>query len=142
MSEQQFPRDRYDPIERFSSLEMLLDPTLPKGKGFFDFFNIRKMLLSKETYLGNIEREDLLALDCMVDAIQENIHHGIIQFALEQQVKYANNLRTTPSVKGMLLEKITSQEYKYTQKQELHEFQHKPERKKLFGGPPKQPPVR
>ena len=122
------------------SIEMLLDNTQPKGKEFTAYFNIRKPLLSKETYLGVIQREDLLAYSIMVDAIQENLHHGLIDLALDQMVKYLNDIRTTPSVGGEFLNKITSQEFKYTQTQNLHEWQHKAPKKTIFGGPPKNPP--
>lgn len=118
-----------DIMQRFNSLEMLLQNTQPKGKEYDDFFNIRKPILGKETYIGVIEREDLLAINKMVKAISENLHHGLIEFALDQMVMFLNDIRTTPSVKGEFLKRLTSQEFKYTQEQTLHEFQHPPQKK-------------
>jgi hypothetical protein len=120
-------------MERFNSLEMLLENTQPKGEEYTDFFNIRKPLLGKETYLGFLQREDMLAMDEMVDAIQENLHHGLIPLSLDLMVKYLNNIRTTPSINGEFLNRITSHEFKYSQKQELHEYPHSPEKRGIFG---------
>ena len=123
----------FDIMERFNSLEMLLENTQPQGKEFHDYFNIRKPLLSKETYLGVIEKTDQLAYGYVVDAIQENLHHGLIQLALDWEVRYLNDIRTTPSIDGEFLRRMTSQEFKYSQTQELHEYQHKPKKKGIFG---------
>jgi len=127
------PRE-IDVMERFNSLEMLLENTQPVGSEFEDYFNIRKPLLSKETYLGFIEREDMLAYSLMVDAIQENLHHGLIPLSLDLEVKYLNDIRTTPSINGEFFNHLTSQEFKYSQTQTLHEYQHPPERRGLLGG--------
>lgn len=129
----------FDIMDRFNSLEMLLENTQPEGEEFNDYFNIRKPILSKETYLGVIQREDIFAYDLAVDAIQENLHHGLINLALDWEVKYLNDIRMTPSIDGEFLRRMTSQEFKYSQTQTLHEYQHKPEKKGLFGKP--RPPV-
>jgi hypothetical protein len=121
-----------DMMQRFNSLEMLLQNTQPKGKEFNDFFNIRKPILGKETYIGVIEREDLLAISKWVKAITENLHHGLVEFALDMMVIFLNDIRTTPSVKGEFLRRLTSQEFKYTQEQTLHEFQHPAQKKGIF----------
>ena len=127
--------ERYtDLMERFSNLEMLLENTQPTGDEYNDFFNIRKPILSKETYLGLIDREDMLAYELWVDAIQENIFHGLFGLALEMMVKYLSNIRTTPSINGTFLTRLTSQEFKYHQSQDIHEYQHPVKKRGLFGG--------
>ena len=85
------PNYHRDLLDRFNNVEMLLENTQPKGSEFLGFFNIRKPLLSKETYLGVIEREDMLAYDLMESCIQENLHHGLFNLALEQMVKFLVN---------------------------------------------------
>jgi len=122
-----------DLMDRFNNLEMLLQNTQPLGNEYNDFFNIRKPILSKETYLGVIEREDMYAYELWVAAIQENLHHGLFGLALEMMVKYLSNIRTTPSIDGIFLQRLTSQEFKYHQTQDIHEYQHPAKRKKLFG---------
>lgn len=133
MPEMQPATQGIDILKRFNSLEMLLQNTQPKGTEFNDYFNIRKPILGKETYIGVIEREDLLAIGKWVKAITENLHHGLVEFALDMMVQFLNDIRTTPSVKGEFLKRLTSQEFKYTQEQTLHEFQHPPAKKKLIG---------
>ena len=125
-------QEKIDIMERFSSLEMLLQNTQPKGKEFSDFFNLRKMLLSKETYLGVIDNDDRYCYSLIADAIQENLHHGLINFSFDLQVKFLHDIRTTPSLGGEFLNRITSQEFKYTQTQELHEYEHKPTKKGML----------
>lgn len=135
MQQQQNPQIQYaNLMERYNNLEMLLENTQPTGVEYQDFFNIRKPLLSKETYLGLIEREDMFAYELWVDAIQENIHHGLFELALEMMVTYMSNIRITPSIGGEFLKRLTSSEVKYHQSSELHEYQHKPEKKSIFGG--------
>lgn len=129
MSAPQFPTS-FNMGGNLSNVEKLLDPTLPKGAEFHDYINIRRMLLGKETYLGFLERADLLALDFWVFAIQENLNHGQIELALDMQVQYSNNLRTTPSVEGNFLKRITSQEFKYTQDQKVTEIHQAPKKRK------------
>lgn len=118
--------------ENLSNIEKLIQPTTPKGPEFFDFFNIRKILLGKETYLGYYERGDMLAMDLMVRAMNENLHHGQIDFCMGQMVQYANNLRSTPGINGEFLKRITSQEFKYTQDQKITEIQAPQKRKGII----------
>ena len=127
-----------DLMERFNNLEMLLQNTQPTGNQYNDFFNIRKPILSKETYLGVIKREDMLAYELWVDAVQENLHHGLFGLALEMMVKYLSNIRTTPSIEGIFLQRLTSQEFKYHQSQDIHEYHHPVKKRRgLFSrGPP------
>jgi len=127
-----FPNTPYNIGETLSNLEKLLDPTLPKGDEFTDYINLRRMVLGKELYLGYIERNDLLALDLVVQAIQENFNHGQIAMALDWEVQYLNNLRTSPSVDGNFIKRITSQEFKYTQDQKITEVQQPAKRKGII----------
>ena len=124
MPELPLEQRQMDLMERFSNLEMLLENTQPSGEEYNEFFNIRKPILSKETYLGLIDREDMYAYELWVDAIQENIYHGLFGLALEMMVKYLSNIRTTPSIDGTFLQRLTSQEFKYHQSQDIHEYQH------------------
>lgn len=112
----------YNIAENLSNIERVTQHTQPKGKEFFDFFNIRLPILGKEAFLGFIRWEDLKAYDFLIDAINENLHHGLIEKALEDMVKYENNFRSTASINGEFMKRITSQEFKYTQDQKITEI--------------------
>ena len=127
-----YPGQPYNPGENLSNIEKLLDPTLPKGEILDDYINIRRMILGKEAYLGFLEREDMLALDKMITAIQENLIHGQIEFSLDRQIQFLVNLRLSPSVNGEFLKRITSQEFKYTQDQKVTEIHQAAKRKGII----------
>jgi hypothetical protein len=121
-------------MEWVNNLEMLLEHTEPIGDKYGETFNIRRPILSKEQYLAYLERIDLFAMDKWVKAINLNLHHGFISQAMHMMIRYLSNIRSTPSIDGTFIKRITSQEVKYHQEQVVHDYQHQMERKKLFGG--------
>ena len=103
-----------------------------KPSCYEDYFNIRTQLLSYELSLGYRQREDMVAHLTVLDCIQDNLQAGLIDLALDWMVKLLSDNKTTSSIDGFFLEHMTSQEFKYTQKQELHEFPHAPEKRGFF----------
>ena len=138
MPEQIRPPSIRDIQEKFSAIEMLLKATEPVG--YHDYYNPRSPLLGKELSIGVIDKTDMLANDMMSWAILEYFYHGQFDLAFDLMTWYQNDWKASMSVDGMLLTSLTSQEVKYTQKQELHEFQHPAQKKGLFGGGKPNPP--
>ena len=118
--------------ERFNNMEMFLKATKPRG--YEDYYNPRAPLLGKELSIGNIERNDMLANDMAVWAILDLLNEGQIDFAWDYMTWYQNDWKSSMSIDGRLLDSLTSQEIRYSQKQELHEYQH-PIKKRGFFSP-------
>lgn len=117
--------------EKFNAIEMLLKATEPEG--YRDYYNPRSPLLGKEISLGVIDKTDMLANDRMTWCILELFYEGQIDMAWDLMTWYQNDWKASMSIEGKLLDSITSQEYRYNQTQTLHEYQHHPEKKTLFG---------
>lgn len=132
MPEQTPPRINL--AERLHTIEMLLQATQPRG--YQDYYNPRLPLIGKELSIGSIDKTDMLANDTMCWTILEFFYHAQFDVAFDLMTWYQNDWKSSMSIGGELLRNLTSPEYRYTQTQELHEYQHKPERKKIFGGNP------
>lgn len=117
--------------DRFSNMDMFLKFIHPDG--YNDYFNLRGLLLGKELSIGVTEREDMQANAYMVNAIQECIHEGQIDFALDRIVRYLNDWKATMSIDGELLRHLTTSEVKYDQTQHVYEHPVEQSKKKMFG---------
>lgn len=124
--------------DKFNSAEMLLRATEPTG--YKEYYNPRSPLLGKELSLGVVEKTDMMANLEMVWTILEFWKEGQIELALDFTTAYQNDWKSTMSINAEFLRSLTTQEMKYTQTQELHEYQHPPPKKGLFGGKPKEQP--
>jgi len=120
--------------DKISDLTLLLRATRPSG--YEEYYNTREPLLGKELSLGVIEREDMLANDMMCWCILEMFYEGQIDLAWDLMTWYQNDWKASMSIDGALLERLTSQEIKYTTKQDVHEYQHPQVQKKhgILGG--------
>jgi len=118
--------------DRFNNISLFLKATQPTG--YDAYYNPRKPLLGKELSVGSIDKTDMLANDMMTWTILELFYEGQIDVAWDLMTWYQNDWKASMSIDGKLLESLTSQEYKYSQTQNLHEFQHPPKKRGLFGG--------
>ena len=132
--------ERVSVEEKFNSIEMLLKATQPDG--YAEYYNPRSPLLGKELSLGVIDKTDMLANDIMCWTILEFFYHAQFDMAFDLMTWYSNDWKASMSIDGVLLDSLTSQEYRYTQSQTLHEYQHPPEKRGLFGGKSQPPPER
>ena len=106
--------------DRFNDLTILLNATKPEG--YDEYYNTRSPLLGREISLGYLkEKTDMMANLKMVWAILEDFAEGQIDVGWDFMTWYQNDIKTTPSIEGKLLDKITSREIKYTTTQTLHE---------------------
>ena len=106
--------------DRFNDLTILLNATKPEG--YDEYYNTRSPLLGREISLGYLkEKTDMMANLKMVWAILEDFAEGQIDVGWDFMTWYQNDIKTTPSIEGKLLDKITSREIKYTTNQTLHE---------------------
>jgi len=122
--------------DRFNNISLFLKATQPDG--YDAYYNPRKPLLGKELSVGSIDKTDMLANDMMSWTILELFYEGQIDAAWDLMTWYQNDWKASMSIDGKLLESLTSQEYKYSQTQTLHEFQHPPKKRGLFSR--KEPP--
>jgi len=122
---------KLDLTDRLHNIEMLLKATQPRG--YEDYYNPRLPLVGKELSIGAIDKTDMMANDVMSWTILEFFYHAQFDLAFDLMTWYQNDWKASMSIGGELLRNITSPEYRYSQTQELHEYQHAPEKKKLFG---------
>jgi len=122
--------------DRFNNISLFLKATQPDG--YDAYYNPRKPLLGKELSVGSIDKTDMLANDMMAWTILELFYEGQIDVAWDLMTWYQNDWKASMSIDGKLLDSLTSQEYKYSQTQTLHEFQHPPKKRGLFSR--KEPP--
>ena len=132
------PMKHQKPIleDKFNSIEMLLKATEPEG--YREYYNPRSPLLGKELSLGVIEKSDMTSNLENVCCILEFWKEGQIELALDWTTIYQNDWKSTMSIDGELLKSLTTQEMKYSQTQELHEYQHPPPKRGFFSGKPKE----
>jgi hypothetical protein len=123
--------------QRTHTIEMLLKATQPKG--YTDYYNPRLPLVGKELSIGAIDKTDMMANDVMSWTILELFYHAQFDLAFDFMTWYQNDWKASMSIGGELLRNLTSPEYRYTQTQNVHEYQHRPEKRGLLGGR-KQPP--
>jgi len=129
------PEQKLPPLnlaERLHNIEMLLKATQPKG--YTEYYNPRLPLVGKELSIGAIDKTDMLANDIMCWTILEFFYHAQFDMAFDLMTWYQNDWKASMSIGGELLRNLTSPEYRYSQTQTLHEYQHQPERKGIFGG--------
>ena len=138
MPEQRMPTINL--TERLHNIEMLLKATQPQG--YLDYYNPRLPLLGKELSIGAIDKTDLLANDIMCWTILEFFFHVQFDAAFDLMTWYQNDWKASMSIGGELLRNLTSPEYRYTQTQELHEYQHPAEKRGLLRRKPVPPPER
>lgn len=122
---------KLDLTDRLHNIEMLLKATQPRG--YEDYYNPRLPLVGKELSIGAIDKTDMMANDVMSWTILEFFYHAQFDLAFDLMTWYQNDWKASMSIGGELLRNITSPEYRYTQTQELHEYQHPMEKKKFFG---------
>jgi hypothetical protein len=119
--------------DKFSDLSLLLRATMPEG--YDEYYNSRSPLLGKELSLGIIDKTDMLANDMLSWTILELFYEGQTDFAWDYMTWYQNDWKSSMSIDGKLLDRVTGEEIRYTQTQTLHEYEHPVERKHgLFGG--------
>lgn len=117
--------------DRLHNIEMLLKATQPQG--YEDYYNPRLPLLGKELSIGAIDKTDMMANDVMSWTIIEFFYHAQFDFAFDLMTWYQNDWKASMSIGGELLRNITSPEYRYTQSQEVHQYEHPVEKRGLFG---------
>lgn len=122
------PRTEYSTGDRISDLSLLLEATQPEG--YDEYYNTRSPLLGKELSIGLIEKTDMMSNAYTVRAIQELFNEGQIDFGWDYMTEYQNDLKASMSINGTLLDRITSQEIKYSHTQTLHEYEHPSPRRK------------
>jgi hypothetical protein len=135
------PRTDFNIGDRISDLSLLLRATQPEG--YDEYYNTRSPLLGKELSIGVLDKTDMMANDYMCMAILELFNEGQIDFAWDFMTNYQNDWKASMSIDGKLLDRITSQEIKYSHTQTLHEYEHPSGRKRglfsrLSGGRPPQ----
>lgn len=124
------PRSEYNIGDRISDLSLLLRATQPDG--YDEYYNTRSPLLGKELSIGFLDKTDMMANDYMCMAILELFNEGQIDFAWDFMTNYQNDWKASMSIDGKLLDRITSQEIKYSHTQTLHEYEHTPKKRGLF----------
>lgn len=102
-----------------------------KPKGSLDEYERMAPILNYVVALGNRLRSDMPANGWIVEAI------WILDFYGSEMSKYFlmyydNDNLASASIDNSFLEHMTSQEFKYTQKQELHEYPHPPQKRGVF----------
>jgi len=130
----QMPRPSLEKIlgDKFSDISLLLKATQPEG--YDEYYNPRSPLLGKELSLGFVtEKTDMMANLMMSWSIIDLFAEGQIDFAWDWMTWYQNDWKASMSIGGMLLDKITTQEIKYSQTQELHEYEHRAQKRGILG---------
>lgn len=118
--------------DRYSDISLLIETSRPKG--YEEYYEIREPLLGKEPSLGSIDKTDMLANDLISWAILELLFEGQTDFAWDYMTWYQNDWISTRSIDGKLLDRLTSEEIRYTQTQHVHEHPPEPSIKKGFLG--------
>jgi hypothetical protein len=122
------PRTDFNIGDRISDLSLLLRATQPEG--YDEYYNTRSPLLGKELSIGVLDKTDMMANDYMCMAILELFNEGQIDFAWDFMTNYQNDWKASMSIDGKLLDRLTSQEIKYSHTQTLHEYEHPVAKKK------------
>ena len=84
--------------------------------------------------LGVIDKEDMTANYRLVAAILNFLNEGQAGIAWDYMTILQNDIKTSMSVDGRLIDKITSSEIRYSTTQTLHEYQHQQKKKGLIPG--------
>jgi len=108
-----------------------LKPTIPDGQ--LGYYNPRLPLVSKETSIGNILREDMLGHIPMIHGILFLMDAGQIGLARFFMTTFQSELKLTMSFDGKFLEQIASNKFEYSQEQHVYEHQLPPEQQKKQG---------
>lgn len=114
-----------------NALEMFLRATTPLG--YEEYYNPRSPLLGKELSVGYVSREDMLGNDVMVWSILEYFYEGQLDFAWDRMTWYQNDWKASMSIEAKLLDKLTSQEVRYTTQEHVYQHEVKPKKKGWFG---------
>ena len=122
---------------KFSDVTLLLEATKPEG--YEEYYNARAPLLGRELSIGIIDKTDMLANDMASWCILELFYEGQTDFAWDYMTWYQNDWKASMSIDGTLIDKLTSDEIRYTQTQHLHEHQDQV-KKGFLGGKPKNVP--
>jgi len=117
--------------ERLNAIQIALRGKKPKDSK--DVYERLSTILNPVVALGNRKRSDMVANGEIVTAIW-NLHFYGSEMCEYFLVFYDNDNLASASIDNSFLEHMTSQEFKYTQKQELHEYPHAPTKKRsIFG---------
>lgn len=129
------PEQNYDENfqkKRLDQYKNFLNPTLADDQT--EYYGPIRPLIGPELSVANIEREDTGSFLKAEYVVQEMFANGQDDIALLLMTTMTAELKLTMSRDGMVLDNIFSNKMEYSQNQNVHEYQHLPERKKgLFG---------
>lgn len=114
-----------------------LTPTQPKG--YNEFYDERKQLMGKELSVANLEKEDIECYEKMINVAQEMLIYGQDLMARTIMISMVSGLKLSMSLEGMFIENLLANKIEYAQTQTVHEYQHAPEKRGIFGGKKTQP---
>ena len=128
-----------DKKRQLESIKNFLEPSEAADQS--EYYGPVKPILGPELSVANLDREDMLSFMRTVYCAQEMMAHGQDDLALFIMTTMTAELKLTMSIDARVLDNIFSDKIEYSQKQELHEYQHEMEGKKrgLFGRKPQKP---
>lgn len=130
MVEQSF--DEHIQKKRLDQYKNFLQPTVADDQ--VEYYGPIRPLIGPELSVANIEREDTLSYLKAEYAVQEMFANGQDDLALLLMTTFTAELKLTMSCDAKVLDNIFSNKMEYSQTQNVHEYQHMPEKKKgLFG---------
>lgn len=132
IAQQTFEKKRIDQYRSF------LKPTVADDQD--DFYGPIRPLIGPELSVANLDKEDILSYYLTIQCVQEMFANGQDDIALEEMTAMTAELKLSMSQEAKVLDNIFSNRIEYSQTQTLHEYQHPPEKRGLFGGRPKGPP--
>lgn len=121
--------------KRLDQYKSFLNPTLADDQN--EYYGPIRPLIGPELSVANLEREDMLSYLKTEYAVQEMFANGQDDLGLLMMTTMTAELKLSMSRDGLVIDNIFSNKMEYTQTQNLHEYQHQPERRGLFS---KRPP--
>jgi hypothetical protein len=125
MATQQYIKKEIDQYRSF------LKPSLADNQD--DFYGPIRPLIGPELSVADLDKEDILSYVLAVECIQEFFANGIDAIGMEEMTTMTAELKLSMSQQGRVLDNIFSNKIEYSQTQELHEYQHPPEKRGLLG---------
>ena len=132
IAQQVFEKKRIDQYRGF------LKPTVADDQD--EFYGPIRPLIGPELSVANLDKEDILSYKITVICVEEMLANGQDDIAIEDMTGMTAELKLSMSDGARVLDNIFSNRIEYSQTQTLHEYQHPPEKRGLFGGGRKKGP--
>ena len=127
-SMKKFDKKRLDQYKNF------LNPTLADNQD--EYYGPIRPLIGPELSVAYLDKEDLISYVKTEYCTQEMFSSGQDDLGLLLMTTMIAELKLSMSIDGKVVDNIFSNRMEYTQTQTLHEYQHPPEKRKIFGRNP------